>query len=43
MSTSKMVAYWVWASQKISSYIVDFEQIKKLTVVLLTLNKPKIY
>ena len=41
MATSWMVAYWLWTSQKNYSHFTHFEQVKKLLVILLTLNKPK--
>ena len=28
-----MIAYWLWTSQKLSSYFADFKQIKNLVVI----------
>ena len=33
---------WLWTGQKLSSYFHDFEQVKNLKVILLTLDKSKI-
>ena len=36
-----MVAYWLWASWKVGNHSADSEQLKKLVVILLTLNESK--